>query len=124
MIDQINKLLEDGLKSSPETSRYVENTWISQKIKIKLYFSYTLLMKCLHPTPPHSHLPSVSAASLEGSVLVNMIKLKKDQTFDDYCSEMLILQLQKYAREYDAQTTDVVFDTYKQVSLKSSARKK
>ena len=53
-----------------------------------------------------------------------MIKLKKDQTFDDYCSEMLILQLQKYAREYDAQTTDVVFDTYKQVSLKSSARKK
>ena len=53
-----------------------------------------------------------------------MIKLKKDQTSDDYCSEMLILQLQKYAREYVAQTTDVVFDTYKQVSLKSSARKK
>ena len=25
MIDQINKLPEDGLKSSPETSRYTEN---------------------------------------------------------------------------------------------------
>ena len=43
MIDQINKLPEDGLKSSPNTSHYIENTWISQKIKIKLYFSYTLL---------------------------------------------------------------------------------
>ena len=31
MIDQINELPEDGLKSSPETSRYIEN---SRKIKI------------------------------------------------------------------------------------------
>ena len=81
-------------------------------------------MKCLQPTPPHSHLPSISVASLEGLLLVNMIKLKKGQTFDDYCSEMLILQLQKYMREYDAQKIDVVFNTYKQVSLKSSTRKK
>ena len=43
MIVQINKLPEDGLNSSPNTSHYTENTWISQKIKIKLYFSYTLL---------------------------------------------------------------------------------
>ena len=53
-----------------------------------------------------------------------MIKPKKDQTFDDYYSEILILQLQKYMREYDAQKIDVVFDSYKQVSLKSSARTK
>ena len=44
VIDQINKLPEDGLKSSPKTSRYVDNTWISRKIKINLYFSYTLLI--------------------------------------------------------------------------------
>ena len=31
VIDQINKLPEDGLKSSPKTSRYIENTWISRK---------------------------------------------------------------------------------------------
>ena len=31
MIDQINELPEDGLKSSPETSRFTENKWISQK---------------------------------------------------------------------------------------------
>ena len=31
VIDQIDKLPEDGLKYSPETSRYTENTFISQK---------------------------------------------------------------------------------------------
>ena len=44
VIDQINKLPEDGLKSLLETSRYIKNTWISREIKIKLYFSYTLLI--------------------------------------------------------------------------------
>ena len=82
------------------------------------------LLKCLQPTPPQSHFPSVSAAELEGSVLVKMIKPKKNQTFGDYWSEMLIPQLQKYTKEYDAQRIDVMFDTYKQESLKSSARKK
>ena len=31
MIDQINELPEDGLKSSPETSCYIENKWIGRK---------------------------------------------------------------------------------------------
>ena len=31
MIDQINELPEDGLKSSPESSRFIENKWISRK---------------------------------------------------------------------------------------------
>ena len=38
MTDQINKLPEDGLKSSPETLRYTENTWFSQKTKISCTF--------------------------------------------------------------------------------------
>ena len=38
MIDQINELPEDGLKSSPETSHYTENKWVSQKNQNKLYF--------------------------------------------------------------------------------------
>ena len=38
MIDQINELPEDGLKSLPETSHYTENKWISQKNQNKLYF--------------------------------------------------------------------------------------
>ena len=42
MIDQINELPEDGLKSSPETSRYTENKWISQKNQNKLYFLHLI----------------------------------------------------------------------------------
>ena len=42
MIDQINELPEDGLKSLPETSRYRENTWISRKIKISCTFLHLI----------------------------------------------------------------------------------
>ena len=42
MIDQINELPEDGLKSSSETSRYIKYKWISQKKKS--CNSYTLLI--------------------------------------------------------------------------------
>ena len=52
MIDQINELPEDGLKSSPKTSRFTENKWISRKNQNKLYF--------LHPidtVPKHYGLP-------------------------------------------------------------------
>ena len=41
MIDQINELPEDGLKSLPETSRYIEK-WISQKNQNKLYFLHLI----------------------------------------------------------------------------------
>ena len=83
------------------------------------------LLKYLQRTAPQSHLPSISVAGLELSVLVNMSKSKKNQTFGNYFSEMLILQLQTFmTQEYDAQRMDVVFNTYKQVSLKSLARKK
>ena len=42
MIDQINELHEDGLKSSPETSRYTENKWISRKNQNNLYFLHLI----------------------------------------------------------------------------------
>ena len=42
MIDQINELPEDGLKSSPETLRYSENKWISRKNQNKLYFLHLI----------------------------------------------------------------------------------
>ena len=42
MIDQINDLPEDGLKSSPETSRYTGNKWISRKNQNKLYFLHLI----------------------------------------------------------------------------------
>ena len=42
MIDQINELPEDGLKSSPETLRFTENKWISRKNQNKLYFLHLI----------------------------------------------------------------------------------
>ena len=50
MIDQINELPEDGLKSSPETSRYTENKWICWKNHNKLYF--LLLVDILNDLRP------------------------------------------------------------------------
>ena len=41
--DQINELPEDGLKSSPETSRFTENKWISQKNQNKFYFLHLMV---------------------------------------------------------------------------------
>ena len=42
MNDQINELPQDGLKSSPEMSRYRENTCISRKIKISCTFLHLI----------------------------------------------------------------------------------
>ena len=41
MIEQINERPEDGLKSSPETSCYTENKWISRNSN-KLYFLHLI----------------------------------------------------------------------------------
>ena len=43
MIDQINELSEDGLKSSPEMSRFTENKWISRENQNKLYFLHLIV---------------------------------------------------------------------------------
>ena len=42
MIDQINQLPENGLKSLPETSHFTENKWISRKNQSKLYFLHLI----------------------------------------------------------------------------------
>ena len=42
MIDQIIELPEHGLKSSPETSHYTENKWISRKNQNKVYFLHLI----------------------------------------------------------------------------------
>ena len=42
MIDQINELPEDGLKSSPETSCFTENKWINRENQNKLYFLHLI----------------------------------------------------------------------------------
>ena len=75
MIDQINKLPKDGLKSSPETSRYTENKWISRKNQNKLYFLHLIEKRKLS------------------------YDIKKSQEAKQKCNE----QLQRKAAEYDSQ---------------------
>ena len=64
------------------------------------------------------------ARVLDGSVLVNMLKPKKNQTFEGYCIDTVKPAIQKYVTEYNAQQMDIVFDTYKKNSSKSQTRLK
>ena len=48
MIGQINELPEDGLKSSPKTSRYIEDTWFSRNIKISCTFVHLIDILKVH----------------------------------------------------------------------------
>ena len=68
--------------------------------------------------------PKVLARVLERSVLVNMLKLKKNQTFEGDCIDTVKPAIQKYVTKYNAQRMGIVFDTYKKDSLKSQTRLK
>ena len=83
------------------------------------------LVKCLGQlSNNHVQVPKVLARVLEGSVLVNMLKPKKNQTFEGYCIDTVKPAIQKHVTEYNAQRMDIVFDTYKKDRLKSQTRLK
>ena len=83
------------------------------------------LVKCLDQLSNNPvQVPKVLAGVLEGSVLVNMLKLKKNRTFEACCIDTVKPAIQKYVTEYNAQPMDIVFDTYKKDSLKSQTRLK
>ena len=71
------------------------------------------LAKCVLPIDITGNAPKVTAAILEGSVLVNMTKPKKNQQFKSYSADSFYPQVKKHQQEYHAQRIDVVFDTYK-----------
>ena len=50
-----------------------------------------------------SSMPVVNAACLDGSVIVNMTKPKKNQTFEMYCKDSFALQIKNYANAYGAE---------------------
>ena len=78
------------------------------------------LVKCLDQLSNNQvQVPKVLAGVFERSVLVNMLKPKKNQTFERYCIDTVQPEIQKYVTEYNAQRMDNVFDTYKKDSLKS-----
>ena len=81
------------------------------------------LVKCIHSlsyTETVSNQPKVPAVVLEGSVLVNLAKPKKNQSFKDYATDAFYPQMGKQMNEYSAQRVDIVFDTYKDQILKAS----
>ena len=51
------------------------------------------------------------ARVLEGSVLVNMLNPKKNQTFEGYCIDTVKPTIEKYVTECNAQRMDIVFNT-------------
>ena len=81
------------------------------------------LVKCLDQIS-NNQVQVLKAGVLEGSVLVNMLKPKNNQTFEGYCIVTVKPAIQKYVAEYNAQRMDIVFDTYKKDSLKNQTRLK
>ena len=49
---------------------------------------------------------------------------KNNQTFEGYCIDTVKPAIQIYVTEYNVQWMDIVFDTYKEDSLKSQTRLK
>ena len=85
------------------------------------------IVKCIQHlsyTKTVSNQPKVPAVVLEGSVLLNLAKAKKNQSFKDYATDVFYPQIRKQMNEYSAQRVDIVFDTYKYQSLKASTRVK
>ena len=83
------------------------------------------LAKCIKPTESTiTTTPKVTGAVLEGSVIVNMTKPKKNQNFKTYCAESFYPQVEKLENQYKTKRIDVVFDTYIESSLKAATRMK
>jgi len=66
--------------------------------------------------------PKVEATVLEGSVLVNIATPGKAKTFYDYASNVFFPMVRSELKKVER--VDVVFDTYKADSIKSTARAK
>ena len=64
------------------------------------------------------------AVVLEGSVLVNLAKPNKNQSFKDYETDVFYPQIRKQINKYSVQRVYIVFDTYKDQSLKASTQVK
>ena len=70
-------------------------------------------------TIPNSE-PQADAIIIDGSAMVNTSPPEKSKTFDEYASENLLPKIEFYFRKY--KRTDIVFDVYRQSSLKNEAR--
>ena len=83
------------------------------------------LVKHIEPSAKSTNAtPRVTAAALEGSVLVNMTKPKRNQSFNSYYSDIFFPQVKKLEQEYTSERIDIMFDKYKDPNLKVSTKMK
>ena len=85
------------------------------------------LVKCFLPDSTASIIdtkPKAAEVVLECSVLLDLVKPKKNQLFEDYSFELFYPQICKYQQLCVAYSVDVVFDTYKENILKMTSRVK
>ena len=66
--------------------------------------------------------PEADAIIIDGSALVNTVPPRKSKTVDDYAEEDILPMVKSYCDNY--RRNDIVFDVYKQSSLKFEARSK
>lgn len=70
-------------------------------------------------TMPDSE-PSADSIIIDGTAMVNASAPGRSKSFDEYATEDIIPKVMFYSSEY--RRTDIVFDVYKQPSLKSETR--
>ena len=70
-------------------------------------------------TIPNSE-PQADAIFIDGAALVNTSPPGKSKTFDEYARENILPKVELYSRKY--KRSDILFDVYRQSSLKNEAR--
>lgn len=85
------------------------------------------LLPCLEDLVPqtddaNSLVPEVDMIVLDGAAIVNMIKPVKSETFAEYVNEFMTYIRRQLMRS--VHRVDVVFDEYRDVSLKAATRMK
>lgn len=64
--------------------------------------------------------PEADAIMIDGSALINSVPPRGVKTFQKYATDDILPKIQRYSSEY--KRTDLVFDVYRDCSLKSEAR--
>jgi hypothetical protein len=66
--------------------------------------------------------PNAECLTVDGSAMVNASAPARSKTFDEYVTEKIISKVKFYSSKY--KRTDIVFDVYRQPSLKAETRSK
>ena len=69
-------------------------------------------------------MPNVTALVIDGAALVQMIPPRESATFGDYCRNEFTAHLLSKVRRSSITRLDIVFDVYREKSIKGSAREK